>query len=292
MPFADATARDRVHASLHLALSVSRFRFWIYTGGTYVVGVALGMPDWGIFFTPAYYLYLLYFFVPANIFIYGVNDLWDGATDGINPKKQEKEHLLIDGERRDLVLLLAVVAAFSAGLLFVQDWTERGIFLAFLFLAYFYSAPPLRFKETPVLDFSSNMLYIMPGIFGFYLAAGALPSPLLVAAGFCHIAAMHIFSAVPDIACDRAAGITTTAVWLGYRPALLLCLFFWTLFAGIVLVLAGGNSLALPVLIYPALPAILLLGRTIAIERVYWYLPFVNTTLGGLAFAALVYLKM
>ncbi len=292
MSFAEANARERVHASLHLALAVSRLRFWIYTGGTYVVGVALGMSDWGVFFTPAYYLYLVYFFIPANIFIYGINDLWDGATDGINSKKQEKEHLLIDGERRDLVVLLAVVAALSAGLLLVQDWTERALFLAFLFLAYFYSAQPLRFKEVPVLDFSSNMLYILPGIFGFYLAAGALPSSLLVAAGFSHIAAMHIFSAIPDIDCDRKAGITTTAVRVGFRPALLLCLVFWTLFAAFVLWLAGGHPLALPVLIYPALPAILLLCESISIDRVYWYLPFINTALGGLAFGALVYLKM
>ncbi|HDQ08604.1 MAG TPA: prenyltransferase [Methanoculleus sp.] len=281
-----------MHASLHLALTVSRFRFWCYTGGTYVVGVALGMPDWGVFFTPAYYLYLFHFFVPANIFIYGINDLWDGATDGINPKKQGKEHLLIDGERRDLVLLLGMVAVFSAGLLLVQDWTGRAVFLAFLFLAYFYSAPPLRFKETPLLDFSSNMLYIMPGIFGFTLAAGALPPPLLIAAGFCHIAAMHIFSAIPDIECDRKAGIMTTAVWVGFRPALILCLIFWTVFATIVLALAGGHPLALPVLIYPALPALLLLRESVTINRIYWYLPFVNTALGGLAFDVLVYLKM
>ncbi len=292
MSFADAAGRERMHASLHLALTVSRLRFWIYTGGTYVVGVALGMPDWSVFFTPAYYLYLFYFFIPANIFIYGVNDLWDGATDGINPKKQEKEHLLIDGERRDLVLLLGIVLAVSAGLFLVQDWTERAVFLSFLFLAYFYSAPPFRFKEVPVLDFSSNMLYIMPGIFGFYLAAGTLPSPLLVAMGFCHIAAMHIFSAVPDIDCDRKAGITTTAVRVGYRPALLLCLVFWTLFAGIVIVLAVGHPLALPVLVYPAIPALLLLKKSLSIDRTYWYLPFINTALGGLAFAVLVYLKM
>jgi 4-hydroxybenzoate polyprenyltransferase len=55
------------------SLKVPRPRFWIYTGGTYVVGYALGFTLLGDFFRPEYYLYLLYFFFPANIFIYGVN---------------------------------------------------------------------------------------------------------------------------------------------------------------------------------------------------------------------------
>jgi len=54
---------------LPLAFTISRFRFWIYTGGTFVLGVALGMENWQIFFSPLYYLYLFYFFFPANLFI-------------------------------------------------------------------------------------------------------------------------------------------------------------------------------------------------------------------------------
>ena len=34
-------------------------RFWIYTGGTYVVGYALGMESWLAFFRPEYMLYLM-----------------------------------------------------------------------------------------------------------------------------------------------------------------------------------------------------------------------------------------
>ncbi len=292
MAYSNPAMQGRLHASLKFAVGISRLRFWIYTGGTYVVGIALGMPSWDVFYQPDYYLYLLYFFIPANIFIYGVNDLWDGATDCLNPKKQEKEHLLLSGERRSLRILLILVGLFSFGLLFVQNWTERAIFLLFLFLSYFYSAPPFRFKEIPVLDFSSNMLYIMSGIFGFYLAASALPSPLLIGAGFCHIAAMHIFSAVPDIDCDREAGVRTTAVLVGYTGALLLCLVFWALFAAFVVYIAGGHPLSLLALVYPALPALLLVRTAVSIDRIYWYLPCINTALGGLAFVVLTYLKM
>lgn len=274
-----------------LALTVSRTRFWIYTGGTYVVGFALGMESWTAFFRPEYILFLLYFFVPANVFIYGVNDWWDEETDRANPKKNEKEHRLGGDERGDLRTVLLMVTGSSLLLLAFMDTVARLVFLAFLFLAYFYSAPPLRFKEHPFLDFSSNMLYIMPGIFGFYLAAGALPPAALVFAGFLHIAAMHLFSAIPDIDCDRRAGITTTAVLLGRRSSLLLCLFFWTLLAVLVVVLAHGHPLAFLSFCFPAIPLALLLAPSLSLDRVYWHLPGLNTALGGLTFAVFFLLK-
>ncbi|WP_292519165.1 prenyltransferase [Methanoculleus sp.] len=268
---------------LTLAWRVSRFRFWIYTGGTYVVGYALGMDAWTAFFDPGYILFLCYFFFPANIFIYGVNDWWDQDTDRFNPKKDVKEYRVREADGRALLLLLALLGAASLALLFWLDAVGKALLLSFLFLSYFYSAPPLRFKEVPVLDFSSNMLYVVPGILGYYIASGALPPVALVVAGYLHIAAMHLFSAIPDIGWDAAAGMTTTAVVLGRRRSLLLCLAFWSGLAALV-ISAGLTPLSLLVLVYPAVPLVLLLREGISIDRVYWYLPFINTSLGGLVF--------
>ena len=281
-----------VSSPLSFAWTVSRFRFWIYTGGTYVVGYALGMESWLAFFEPVYYLYLFYFFFPANLLIYGINDYWDEETDRENPKKSGREHKLAGAERSTLIRLLLVTGAFSLALLLIQDTGERMIFLLFLFLAYFYSAPPLRFKEIPVLDFSSNMLYIMPGIFGYYLASGTFPPILFILAGYFHIAAMHLFSAIPDIDYDRTAGITTSAVWLGERVSLAVCLVFWSCLSLLVIVLAGFHPLSFLVLAYPLFPALLLLRADLRIEKLYWYLPSVNTALGGLLFAAMTLTKL
>jgi 4-hydroxybenzoate polyprenyltransferase len=269
---------------LSLAWRVSRFRFWIYTGGTYVVGYALGMDSWSAFFDPGYVLFLFYFFLPANLFIYGVNDWWDQETDRFNPKKDVKEYRLNEADGRSLLLLLGLAGAVSLALLFWLDTVGKVLLLSFLFLSYFYSAPPLRFKEVPVLDFSSNMLYVIPGILGYYLASGTLPQLALVLAGYLHIAAMHLFSAIPDIGCDEAAGMTTTAVVLRERRSLLLCLAFWSGLAALVIYLADFNPVSLLVLIYPAVPLALLVREGLSIDRVYWYLPYVNTGLGGLVF--------
>jgi 4-hydroxybenzoate polyprenyltransferase len=277
---------------LSLAFAISRFRFWIYTGGTYVVGYALGMENWLSFFQPEYYLYLVYFFFPANVLIYGINDYWDMATDASNPKKEAKEYRFKERERNDITLILSSVALLSLALFLVQDTGQRIIFIAFLFLAYFYSAPPLRFKEIPFLDFSSNMLYIMPGIFGYYLASGVMPPVLYIAGGFFHIAAMHLFSAIPDIEYDREAGITTTAVYLGKKWSLVLCLAFWMILSVIVITATGWLLLSALVLLFPAVPAILLLEENVSIERLYWLLPYLNTGLGGLLFTVVALTKM
>lgn len=56
------------------------------------------------------------------------------------------------------------------------------------------------------------------------------------------------------------------------------------LLAALVIWLSGLHPLSLLVLIYPAIPLALLVRESLSIDRVYWYLPYVNTGLGGLVF--------
>lgn len=270
---------------LKYALKVSRFRFWIYTGGTFVIGYTLGAESISDFYNFEYYLYLFYFFFIANVFIYGVNDLFDLSTDRENPKKEKKEHKLVQSKIKDLKSILYVTAAISILLLIIQSyWLERVIFSSFLFLSYFYSATPLRFKSKPIIDFSSNMLYIIPGIFAYVLVTEELPSLLLVLAGFFHISAMHIFSAIPDINYDKKTGIKTTAVILGKKSSLALCIGFWFALTSLTIFLTNFHPLSFLIMIYPIIPLLVLTSKKIKIERVYWFLPYVNTGLGGLLF--------
>ena len=169
-------------------------------------------------------------------------------------------------------------------LLFCVPLPLQLVLLGFLALAYGYSAPPFRFKEIPVLDFSSNVLYLMPGIFGYLLASGTFPPIELVTVGFLHIAAMHLFSAIPDIVCDREAGIRTTAVVLGKSWSLGLCCLFWGCMAGIIITLSGMHPAAFISLGYPVVPLALLLVSGLSLERLYWFLPYFNTCCGGLVF--------
>lgn len=283
-----SVALDGLKDYMSFIFRLSRFRFWIYTAGTYVVGFALGAGQLSDFFLPEYYLYLLYFLVPANVFIYGVNDYWDEETDRLNPKKDLKEYRIRQADRYRLKTTLAVVVVFSAVLMLVQDNIERFVFGSFLFLAYFYSAGPLRFKSRPFLDSGSNVLYLMPGIFGFYLAAGDLPFWPIIVAGAMHTTAMHLFSAVPDVGPDTKAGIRTTATVLGRQWSLLICLGMWSVLASLATILTGYHPLSFLAIVYPAIPLLLLARPRTSVERLYWYLPYINTLLGGLLFTALV----
>jgi lycopene elongase/hydratase (dihydrobisanhydrobacterioruberin-forming) len=277
---------------LKFIFKISRFRFWIYTGGTYVVGYALGFSVFGDFLRPEYYLYLFYFFFPANIFIYGVNDYWDEETDKLNPKKDEKEYRISIIERKRLLNVIILVTGLSLVLMLFQDNVERIIFAGFLFLSFFYSAKPFRFKEKPFLDFASNYLYIMPGIFAYYLAANAIPPLIYMIGAFLHISAMHIFSAIPDIKYDRDAGIKTTPVFIKAKASLLLCLIFWMGLSFIVIYLTNFFPLSFLVFLYPLFPFLLLIKKDWSIDDLYWYLPYVNTILGGLLFTSLVVYKL
>jgi lycopene elongase/hydratase (dihydrobisanhydrobacterioruberin-forming) len=277
---------------LPFIFKISRFRFWIYTGGTYVVGYALGFTTFGDFLRPEYYLYLFYFFIPANIFIYGVNDYWDEETDQLNPKKNEKEYRISVADRKRLLKVILLVTGLSLVLMIFQDNLERLIFIGFLFLSYFYSAKPLRFKERPFIDFSSNYLYIMPGIFAYYLAANAIPPLIYMVGAYLHISAMHIFSAIPDIEYDKEAGITTTPVFIGEKASLLICLIFWMGLSFIIIYLTNFFPLSFLVFLYPLFPLILLTKPNWSIEKLYWYLPYMNTCLGGLLFTTLVVYKL
>lgn len=221
--------------------------------------------------------------------LYGINDYYDSKTDESNPKKDMKEYRIHQPEKRQLQHILLTVLFLSIGYLIIQQTlTEKLIFATFLVLSYWYSAPPLRLKAVPFLDFASNILYILPGILGYYQVTQAFPPLLVIASGFFHTSAMHLFSAIPDINYDAEANIQTTAVVLGKHRALQLCLLLWTFFTITVLYLTHLHPLAMIVVLFPAIPFLLLINQDLKINKIYWYLPYFNTILGGLLFTYLI----
>lgn len=269
---------------LGLAYRVSRPRFWFYLLGPYTVGCIWGADRYLGLLKPWFFVYFFFFMFPANVLLYGVNDLWDHETDEMNPKKEGKEHRVKLGERETLRRL--VWAAVGLGLLltvFQKSVMERLIFLGFIFLSYYYSAGPIRFKQRPLLDSASNILYALPGVFSYYLASGTLPPTPVLAAAFMHTFSMHLFSAIPDIAYDTDTWIRTTAVVLGRRASLALCLVLWSGLAALTLQLGSGNPLSLLPLTYPLIAAELLVLDK-AVDSVYWFYPYINVIFGCLLF--------
>lgn len=284
-------ARPPRRMSIRRLLALSRPRFWPYLIGPWAVGVAAAevRPD------AVDVLLGVYLTLPANLLIYGVNDLTDRATDRLNRKKGSYEALLDPSEDRRLLLAVLVTnAPFLALVPFLP--VASTLWLAvFLVLGVGYSARPLRFKARPGWDSASNLLYAAPGFAGYAAASGgsAPPVVLVVAAGL-WCAAMHAYSAVPDIGSDRGARLSTIATRLGARGTLLLCLVLWLAAAAIVAPRLPVFALVTAA-VYGLLGALSLLAvsgaRRVPLFGLYRAFPFVNTAVGGALFFSVLPLE-
>jgi 4-hydroxybenzoate polyprenyltransferase len=263
------------------AWKLSRPRFWLYLAGPYLVGYTAFAQGTRDFLDPRFLYSLFFFLIPANIILYGVNDLFDEDTDALNPKKNDKETRVSAGTRSFYIRLIGGAAVCSLPLLIYLPLFAKIVFLVFLALSIGYSAPPIRFKAKPYLDSASNILYAFPGFVAvFQLTSTGLSVPAVLAV-FLWTAAMHLFSAIPDIAADRTAGIRTTATVIGKANGLLVCAILWTLAA----ISAIGVAWYLGfLLIYAIIPALLLRNPRADIAKVYWVFPYLNAATGFILF--------
>ncbi|MFD1598929.1 prenyltransferase [Halobellus rarus] len=258
-------------------LTLSRPRFWLYLAGPVAVGVTFAAETTGELFTPVTLVLFAYFLLPANVFLYGVNDVFDADVDAANPKKDDREARW-QGDSAVAVVIAAATVLGVATFAFTPlvAWPYLAAFFA---LGFQYSAPPLRFKTTPLLDSISNGLYILPGAVGYAAVAGAHPPLAALAGAWLWTMGMHTFSAIPDIEPDRAAGIRTTATFLGERRTFLYCLACW-LAAAVVFALVDIR-IGLLLVAYPAL-VFGIYRSDVDVERAYWWYPILNTAVGTL----------
>jgi len=266
-----------LHDVIYRLLVHSRPRFWLYTAGPFLVGYGAGATEPSHFAGLQFIYGMIYFLFFANVYLYGINDLFDLDTDVLNPKKAGPERSAAGVTR---LLAASVVASALAAAPLAVDPAAATLLALYLVLSTIYSTPPLRLKARPLLDSYSNWLYIVPAALGYYLSSGALPPPWVWVAGVAWTAGMHALSAVPDIEADRKAGVKTIAVALGPRRAMLFVTVNWL--ATAVILTARDPLLALS-LLYPAI-ALYLTLRPHLVPTWYWRFPLINTAMGALAF--------
>ncbi|EMA65018.1 prenyltransferase [Halorubrum kocurii] len=262
---------------LRYLLVLSRPRFWLYLAGPVAVGVTYGIANVDGLFTPVTVGLAAYFLVPANVFLYGVNDAFDADIDELNPKKEGREARW----RGDRIVAVAVVVSAALGLAaFAATPRVAWPYLAgFLLLGAAYSAPPVRFKTTPFLDSVSNGLYVLPGAAAYAAVAGTHPPAAALVGAWLWAMGMHTFSAIPDIEPDRAAGIRTTATLLGEGRTYAYCIACWV--AAAVAFAAVDLRLGALLGVYPVFAA-WVARSSIAVDRAYWWFPALNTAVGTL----------
>ncbi len=181
----------------------------------------------------------LFFLVPYNLAMYGVNDVFDYESDLRNPRKGGAHGAVLE-RRMHAPTLWAAAASCLPFVVYLAvagsplSWTVLALSL---FFVVFYSAPPLRLKERPFADsVTSSIHFFSPAVYGLVLAGAVWTWQLIVviAAFAAWGVASHAFGAVQDVLADREAGISSIATVRGAR---------WTVRFALACYLAAGVAM-------------------------------------------------
>ncbi|AMM19217.1 prenyltransferase [Frondihabitans sp. PAMC 28766] len=165
---------------------------------------------------------IVFFLIPYNLAMYGINDVFDYESDLRNPRKGGVEGAMVDRSFHRTILT-AVVAVNVPFVVFLVLAGRPGSWLVLavsLFAVVAYSLKGLRFKERPFLDsITSSTHFVSPAVYGLVLAGAHFTPQLcaLLGAFFLWGMASHAFGAVQDIVADREGDIASIATVIGAK---------------------------------------------------------------------------
>ncbi|RKS85341.1 4-hydroxybenzoate polyprenyltransferase [Microbacterium sp. AG790] len=200
----------------------------------------------------------LFFLIPYNLAMYGINDVFDYESDLRNPRKGGAHGAVLERRLHRTTLWAAALSClpFVVYLVAVGTPVSWLALAVSLFFVVFYSAPPLRLKERPLADsVTSSIHFFSPAVYGLVLAGATWTWQLgaVIAAFALWGIASHAFGAVQDVVADRQAGISSIATVFGARATVRLAIAGYAA-AGIVMLGAAWPGplaavLALPYII-------------------------------------------
>nr|WP_084079587.1 prenyltransferase [Demequina sp. NBRC 110057] len=197
----------------------------------------------------------LFFLVPYNLLMYGINDVFDYESDLANPRKGGVEGDVVRDRaqagrihRAILIACAVTVMPFMAWLLAAGDGWAAVTLLLVVFGVVAYSAPVLRFKERPFLDSLTSALHFAgPLLYALVLADVPLTAdgvwPVWTAFVLWGMAS-HAFGAVQDVRADRAGGIGSVATVIGARATVRVAVGLYVAASALLLVLSWPGILA------------------------------------------------
>jgi 4-hydroxybenzoate polyprenyltransferase len=192
----------------------------------------------------------LFFLIPFNFLMYGINDVFDYESDLRNPRKGGIEGALLDPKYHAVTIWASVgfASVFVVYLLLVGS-VEANVWLGLTLAAVLaYSVPKLRFKERPFLDsFTSALHFVGPMIYGLVLAGAGIAEPKTIAVIAAFMGwgmASHAFGAVQDVRADREAGIKSVATQIGARNTVRFAFVLYLLSALVVMTVGWHGVVA------------------------------------------------
>lgn len=191
----------------------------------------------------------LYFLVPYNLAMYGINDVFDYESDLRNPRKGGVEGAVLDRTMHAITLRAAIGTnvPFLVALVILGSPLSWLVLAISIFAVVAYSAPGLRFKERPFLDSAtSSTHFVSPAVYGLVLAQAQFTAPLwaLLGAFFLWGVASHAFGAVQDVVADRAGGIGSIATVIGAKATVRFAALAYLVSAALLLLTPWPGPLA------------------------------------------------
>lgn len=237
--------------SLRQVLLSSRPLSWVNTAFPFLAASLLATRHIDAFTV----LGTMFFLLPYNLLMYGINDVFDYESDLRNPRKGGVEGALLDPRLHRTVILAGVGSAIPLGVAMIAAGGVNP--LAWLVLAVsvsavvIYSAPPLRTKEKPLWDsITSSIHFVSPAVYALVTAGVLFTSELwlLVLAFFLWGMASHAFGAVQDVLPDRVAGLSSIATVWGAARTVRFAIGLWlgaviALAVAAMMAWAGGHAL-------------------------------------------------
>lgn len=198
----------------------------------------------------------VYFLIPYNILMYGINDVFDYESDMRNPRKGGIEGAVLAKRLHKPIIWTSIVsnALFLIPLLWGGDFVAAAVLTAVVFFVVAYSAAGLRFKERPVLDsVTSSAHFVGPMVYALTLVGWPAAATPVVIAFFLWGMASHAFGAVQDILADREAKIGSIATVFGARNTVRFAFVLYIAAAAIMFSFgAVGYAVAVAGLLYAA----------------------------------------
>jgi 4-hydroxybenzoate polyprenyltransferase len=219
---------------------------WVNTAYPFGLSYWLASGDTGI----NLWVGVLFFLIPYNLLMYGINDVFDYESDLRNPRKGGIEGALLEPRWHAITVQAAVWSCvpFVIFLTIIGNSLATGWLYLTLFMVIAYSAKGLRFKEKPFLDsLTSSSHFFGPMIFGLALAEVNLLDPVILISIFAFLlwgSASHAFGAVQDVRADREAGIKSIATVIGARATVRLALAGYLVAAAMLTTLEWPLALA------------------------------------------------
>lgn len=197
-------------------LLTSRPVSWLNTAYPFAAGYLVS----GGGFDVTFWVGTLYFLIPYNLLMYGVNDIFDYESDIRNPRKGG-----IEGAKGQKALhpaiwrgVLLTNLPCLAWLLATGTPITNAVLAGVIFFVIAYSVKYLRFKELPILDsITSSLHFVGPLVFALTLTNSIGATLPYVIAFFLWGMASHAFGAVQDIKPDREGGLASIATVFGAK---------------------------------------------------------------------------